>query len=264
MSGRRLSHDAMLVALAVSSLVPLGLMLVASLGRDWFFPALWPPTLSLESWRNAFHYGGRTAYALGTSLAIGLTTGVASAVIGWPLGRAIADTRGWSRHAGAAAAFLPVAAPPVAMAIGLHLSALSLGVAGTGVGVFLSHLVPASGYATLYYLGVFSLFDRRVEDEARTLGAGWRTVLWRVTMPMLRRQTADAFMLGFLVSWAQVATTLVIGGGRVRTLPLEVFAYLQAGQDRLAATGAILLVIPPLLMLGAVRFAVERAEATPL
>jgi ABC-type spermidine/putrescine transport system permease subunit II len=56
----------------------------------------------------------------------------------------------------------------------------------------------------------------------------------------------------------------VIGGGRVRTLPLEVFAYLQAGQDRYAATGALLLVIPAVLMLGAVRLTVERAEATPL
>jgi putative spermidine/putrescine transport system permease protein len=254
----------LLAALVISALAPLALLLLVSVGRDWFFPALWPPSVTLESWADVLSGGGRMAAALGTSLVLALSTGVAGAVVGWSIGRAMADLRGWARHLGAAAAFLPVAAPPVALATGLHLSASATGVAGTTGGVFLSHLIPAAGYAALYFLGVFSLFDRRIEDEARTLGAGPRTVLWRVTMPMMRRQLGEGFLLGFLVSWAQVATTLVIGGGRVRTLPLEVFAYLQAGQDRYATTGALLLVIPALLMLGAVRFAVERAEATPL
>ncbi len=261
---REYSRPVVLALLALSALAPLVLLLVASLGRDWFFPAVVPPSLSLESWGEAFRGGGRMAAALGTSLVLAVATGLASAALGWPIGRAIADLRGWPRHLGAAAAFLPVAAPPVAVATGLHLSALAIGVGGTMAGVLLSHLVPAAGYAALYFLGVFTLFDRRIEEEARTLGARPRTVLRRVTLPMLRRQAGEAFLLGFLVSWAQVATTLVIGGGRVRTLPLEVFAYLQAGQDRYAATGALLLVIPALLMLGAVRFAVQRAEATPL
>jgi putative spermidine/putrescine transport system permease protein len=264
MTERSLSRPAVLAALVLSALAPLGLLMVVSVGRDWFFPALWPPSLTLGSWGDALSGRGRLAAALGASLALAVSTGLAGAAVGWPIGRALADLRGWPRHLGAAAAFLPVAAPPVALATGLHVSALAVGVAGSMAGVFLSHLVPAAGYAALYFLGVFTLFDRRVEDEARTLGARPPTVLWRVTIPMMRRQLGEAFLLGFLVSWAQVATTLVIGGGRVRTLPLEVFAYLQAGQDRYAATGALLLVIPALLMLGAVRYAVERAEATPL
>jgi putative spermidine/putrescine transport system permease protein len=253
-----------LMVLVLSALVPLVLLLVGSVGRDWFFPLLWPASLSLESWTDAFSGSGRIASSLGTSLGLAVTTGLASTAIGWPIGRAMADLQGWPRHLAAAAAFLPVAAPPVALATGLHLSALNLNLAGTAGGVFLSHLVPAAGYAALYFLGVFTLFDRRIEDEARTLGARPRTVLWRVTLPMMQRQLGAAFLLGFLVSWAQVATTLVIGGGRVRTLPLEVFGYLQAGQDRYAAMGALLLVLPALMMLGAVRLAVERAEATPL
>ncbi|MEO7986778.1 MAG: ABC transporter permease subunit [Gemmatimonadales bacterium] len=263
MTGRLPARTVLLAALMLSALAPLGLLLVASLGRGWFFPALFPPSVTLESWGDAFR-GGRMAVALWTSLGLAVCTGLAGAAVGWPVGRALADLRGWPRHLGAAAAFLPVAVPPVALATGLQISALAVGVAGTPGGVFLSHLIPAAGYAALYFLGVFTLFDRRIEDEARTLGARPRTVLWRVTLPMMRREVGQAFLLGFLVSWAQVATTLVIGGGRVRTLPLEVFAYLQAGQDRYAATGALLLVIPALLMLGAVQFAVERAEATPL
>jgi putative spermidine/putrescine transport system permease protein len=75
---------------------------------------------------------------------------------------------------------------------------------------------------------------------------------------MLRRPIGEAFALGFLVSWSQVALTLLIGGGRVRTLPLELFGYLRSGQERYAATGALLLTVPPLVALAAARFAARR------
>lgn len=264
MIGERTARRALLPVLLLSALAPLLLLLLQSLSRGWFYPALWPPGFTTERWRAVWEGGGRLSAAFGTSLALAVLTGVAGVALGWPIGRALAELRGWWRHVGAGAAFLPVAAPPVALAAGLHLSMLRLGLAGTMPGVLLSHLIPAAGYTALYFLGVFTLFDRRIEEEARTLGAPPASVLWRVTVPMLWRQMGEAFLLGFLVSWAQVALTLIIGGGRVRTLPLEVFAYLQAGQDSFAATGALLLVIPPLLALGAVRFAVARAEAVPL
>ena len=61
-------------------------------------------------------------------------------------------------------------------------------------------LVPATGYLTLLFLGTFTLFDSRVEEEARTLGAtAWQT-WWRVTMPLLRPQIVAAVMVGFLIS----------------------------------------------------------------
>lgn len=254
----------LLVALGCSAVAPLAMLLLRSLGRAWFYPALWPTTMTVDSWLGVWQNGGRMAAAFGTSLGLAIATGALGAAFGWPIGRMLAGLRGWHRHVGAGAAFLPVAAPPIALATGLHLSILSLGLAGTAVGVLISHLVPAVGYVGLYFFGVFTVFDHRVHDEARTLGAAPRQVLWRVTLPMMRRQLADAFLLGFLVSWAQVALTLIVGGGRVRTLPIEVFAYLQAGQDRFASTGALLLVIPPLLALGAIHLAVARAEAVPL
>ena len=64
--------------------------------------------------------------------------------------------------------------------------------------------------------------------------------------------------IGFLVSWSQFALTLLVGGGAVRTLPLEVFAYVRAGEDRAAAVGALLLIVPPALALAALRWSVRR------
>jgi putative spermidine/putrescine transport system permease protein len=127
--------------------------------------------------------------------------------------------------------------------------------------VFLAHLIPALGYLTLVFLGVFTRWDRRLEESAATLGASsierWR----RVLVPLLRRPIAEALALGFLVSWAQVALTLLVGGGAVRTLPLDVLAMLQAGQDQRAAVGALALAIPALLVVAATRSAARNTAA---
>ncbi len=253
----------LLPLLAVSAVAPLGLLLLASVGRGWFAPALLPPSVTLESWREVLG-GGRLGAAFLSSLALALATGALSAAAGVLLGRALAGLNGWRRHLAAAAAFLPVAVPPIGLGVGLQVSVLALGLGGSFAGVLLCHLIPATGYVTLYFLSVFAVFDARVEEEARTLGATRFEVLRRITLPLLRRPLTEAFLLGFLVSWAQMALTLLIGGGRIRTLPLEVFAYLQAGQDRYAATGALLLIVPPLLTIGLVKLAAGRAEALPV
>lgn len=248
--------------LATSALVPLSVLIVRSIAREWFFPALLPARADLESWRTLLD-GGRIAGALGTSVGLAVTTGVLAAAAAFPIGRAMADLRGWRRGVAAGCAFLPVAVPPIALGAGLHISFLALGLAGTLGGVLVAHLVPALGYASLFFLGVFAAYDPRFEDEARALGASGTQVLRHVTLPLLRRPLVEAAALGALVSWAQLPLTLLIGGGAVRTLPVEVLAYVQAGQDRYAATGALLLVVPAIAILGAAALAARRTEVVP-
>jgi ABC-type molybdate transport system permease subunit len=52
-----------------------------------------------------------------------------------------------------------------------------------------------------------------------------------------------------------------VGGGAVRTLPLDVLAMLQSGQDQRAAAGALMLVIPALIVLSASRVAARNTSA---
>lgn len=264
MKGRpSLMRFLLLAALVASAVAPILLLAVVSLGRSWFWPALLPAELDAESWRRLMVGGGRLGRAGWNSAVLAVATGLVGTAVALPVGRALARLRGWRRHLGAAAAFLPVAAPPIAVGTGLQVSFLSLGLGGNLAGVLLSHLVPAVGYLALYFLGVFAVWDARVEDEARSLGATPAQVLVRVTLPMLRPALATAATLGFLVSWAQLPLTLLIGRGAVPTLPLEVMAYVQAGQDRFAATGALLLVIPPLLAMAAARVATRRVDVVP-
>lgn len=248
-----------LVATAIGPLVILGIWATSG---PWLFPALLPDTLTLAGLRAAG--AGALGPALAMSGMLAVATGIVGCALALPIGRALARLEGWRRHAAAAAAFLPVAAPPLALGTGLQVVALGAGLGGTASGVLLAHLVPTVGYLSLFFLGTFTLYDARAEAEARTLGATpWQT--WRrVTIPMLRRQIGEAVALGFLISWTQFALTLVVGGGAVRALPLEVFALVRAGQDRAAAIGALMLILPPLAALAGLRWAARRTAVAPL
>lgn len=251
------SRAVLLAALTVSAGTPFVVLGVTSAAGSWFFPAVWPASWTGDAWALL---AGSLGSATWASTAIATSTAALSCLVGWPTGRAIAALSGWRRHLAAALAFLPVAAPAIAVGIGAQYFFLRVGLAGTWAGVVLAHAIPASGLAALYFLSVFLTVDLRMEDEARSLGAGPWQVLARVTVPALRRQVAEAAALGFLVSWSQVPLTLLVGGGTVRTLPIQVFSYLHAGEERYAAAGALLLVVPPMLVLGAAVFATGRTE----
>ena len=79
----RLLRAALIGALALSALAPAAVLVLASLGRDWFFPALWPPRLTLESWASLLG-GGRLGAAALTSVVLATGTGVAACVVAMP------------------------------------------------------------------------------------------------------------------------------------------------------------------------------------
>ncbi|MEO8878876.1 MAG: ABC transporter permease subunit [Gemmatimonadaceae bacterium] len=250
--------------MTISGIGPLLLLVVWSASQEWFFPALTPQRWSVGGWQWLFQGGERIAVAARNSVLLGIADGVIGCAIAFPIGRAMSRLMGWRRYAAAAAVFSPVAAPPIALGIGLQYFLLRIGVGGTVVGVLLAHLVPTVGYLSLYFLSVFVAFDRRVEDEARTLGASFRQVLFRITLPMMRRQLMEAVAIGFLISWAQYALTLTVGGGAVHTLPLEVFSYMRAGNGNYAASAALVMIVPPLLALAAARYAAGRTVVSPV
>ncbi len=255
---RALPRVGLAVALAIGAILPLAFLVVLSVSAEWFYPALLPGQWTSANW-NFLGRGGAVIFSsLGTSAALALSAGFASSIAGLFAGREIARLQGWRRRFAVALAFLPVAVPPLALSIGLQYSLLRSGMGGRFIGVLFAHVVPALGYTTLFFAGIFAVFDWRVEDEARSLGANRFDVLRRVTLPLLRRPLVEAFALGFLVSWAQVPLTLLIGQGLVNTLPLELMSYVSAGQDHLAATAGVILTIPPLALLIVAGLAVRR------
>lgn len=115
--------------------------------------------------------------------------------------------------------------------------------------MILAHLIPTLPYMVLIMAAVFSRFDTAHEDQARSLGARPWQVWWHVTLPAIRPGLMTACLFAFLVSWSQYLLTLVIGGGRVQTLPLTLFSFASAGRNDVTGAIALIYILPGLLVL---------------
>ena len=143
----------------------------------------------------------------------------------------------------------PLVLPPFAVALGLDVLLLRLRVPSE-VGVVLLLTVAAVPYTTIVMRAAYAAHDRHYEEEARVLGAtAWQTVR-AVQLPMLAPALAGAAFLAFLAGWSDYVVTLLVGGGRLVTLPVLVASAASAtGNDAQVAVLALTSVLPPLMLL---------------
>jgi putative spermidine/putrescine transport system permease protein len=235
--------------LALWLILPLVPLAIWSFAHGWRFPALLPQDWSLKAWTAVLGPGSEVLESLGLTTGIALATTLIAAVVGVPAGRALGlhDFRGKGLVLLLLAA--PVIVPAIAVVPGLHGVFLRLGLTGTVSGVILAHLIPVIPYMVLIMASVFAGFDTVQEDQARSLGARPWAVWRHVTLPAILPGLLTGALFAFLVSWSQYLLTLAIGGGRVQTLPLSLYAYASAGRNDLAGAIAILYILPGLLIL---------------
>ena len=72
--------------------------------------------------------------------------------------------------------------------------------------------------------------DRRLEDAARTLGAGRWHCFWTITLPLAMPGLLAGLVLGFARSIGEFGATITFVAsipGQTETLPLAIFAALQ-------------------------------------
>lgn len=246
MKGGLALAGAFVAILALAPMVPLVLWSVA---RGWRFPALLPNAFSTDPWAHALSPVSGVPAGLAASALVAALAAVLSVAIGLPAARALALGRGGGRGWLAVLVLAPLVVPGIAVGLGLQAVFLHLGLTGTLAGVVLAHLVPTLPYAILMLAAVMAGFDTDIEAQARTLGATRWGAFRHVTLPLVLPGVLVAACLAFLVSWGQYLLTLLIGGGKVATLPLTLYSAVAAGRHDLAGAIALLAVIPCALVL---------------
>jgi putative spermidine/putrescine transport system permease protein len=237
---------ALLIVWLVLPLVPL---VIWSFARGWRFPSLLPNQWSLQAWEFALSARSGVLESLGVTLFIAVTATMLSILIGVPAGRALGLYRFRGKALVELVILAPVIVPGIAVALGLHAVFVTLGLTNTIGGVILVHLIPTLPYMTLVMAGIFAGYDLTHEQQARTLGASAVQVFWHVTLPAILPGIVVGGLFAFLVSWSQYVLTLLIGGGRVITLPLLLFSYASSGRNDIVGALAVLNILPGVLIL---------------
>lgn len=113
-------------------------------------------------------------------------------------------------------------------------------------GVVMAEAFVAMPFLVITVEGALRGIDTRYEQAARTLGAPPRTVLLRITLPLI----STSLIAGVVLAWARAlgefGATITFAGnfpGITQTLPLAVYSALEVSRDEAIALSLVLLAV---------------------
>ncbi len=141
---------------------------------------------------------------------------------------------------------LPLVMPPVATGlillkllgkygpVGSLLARFNLEVVFTWKGVVAALSVMSFPLLVRTARVAFEEVDPRLEQVARTLGAGCVRTFWAITLPLAARGIVAGMVLAFARALGEFGATILVAGnitGRTSTLSLSIFQLVQLGRD---------------------------------
>ena len=221
--------DAFSVGVYLFLLAPLVVVVLASFNSADFlsFPprgfslrwyrALWES----EVWADSFRLSVLvTAMVTPLSLAIGTLAAYALARYSFP-GKALVSTL----------IMAPLVMPQIILGIALLNYFSALGLINSLTGMVVGHLIVTLPYTVrLVSISMHNL-DPHLERAAQNLGATPLQTFWRVTLPLLRPGLVAGAIFAAIISFGELAVTLLIAGAKTTTLPLRIFNYTEYNFD---------------------------------
>jgi putative spermidine/putrescine transport system permease protein len=151
-----------------------------------------------------------------------------------------------------------VSAPIIVPGIIVGLALLRYLVIPTGIEImpalFLAHTALVLPYAVRVVTASLENLRTDIEEAAMLLGCTRWGAFRLAVLPNIRGGVLAAFILGFVTSFNQVPVSLFLSGPGVRTLPVDMIAYMEMNYDPSVAALASLLAFMSI----AIVFAAER------
>ena len=228
-----------LVLTAICILLPVAVIAVWSVIGRWPWPNLMPESWTLRTLEELFFGSAKLPQLLISSISLAAAVAGLATVISILTARATEfydfPGKGLIRFSG----MLPLLVPGTVFAMGIQLVMLKLGLADKIAGVVLVHLVCALPYCIAIMGDVTRAVGVRLEEQAQVLGASPMRAFFAVTLPALIPGILSSMSMGFILSYSQYFTTLMVGGGRAKTIALVLVPYIQSGDRALASAYSV-------------------------
>ena len=244
----RVLIGSLIVALYLFLLAPILVTAVMSFSNDAVLA--YPPSTCGGRWYLEVLENSDFRKAFRVSIVIALAVMSLSLLAGLPAAYAIVRYRFVGRSTLYALFTAPLLLPSIVLGVGVLLVFVRVHLTGTYTGLILGHLVVAFPYVLRILTTSFSGLPPDLEDAASTLGVAPWKVFYRVTLPLMVPGLIASMALAFLVSFDEVVISLFLVGPTLRTLPVEVFSYVNYRVDpQIAALSVILIAVSVLIVL---------------
>src|SRR5438067_7108407 len=246
---------------------PVALIILAAAGATFFVVPLLGLLLRTP-WASAWALltSSASMTALRLSLLASVSATAIAVLLGVPLAWIYARVTFPGRAVLRALTVLPMVLPPVVGGVALLLAFGRRGLIGgwladafgihlpfTTAGAILAETFVAMPFLVITVEAGLRAMDTRFEDAARTLGARRWTVLWRVTLPLVR----PSLLAGAVLCWARAlgefGASMTFAGnfpGRTQSMPRAFCRALSTTPQSAIVLSLVLLVVSLAVLIG--------------
>jgi putative spermidine/putrescine transport system permease protein len=169
------------------------------------------------------------------SVIVGLVATILALAAGVPSAYALTRYRFRTREALQSYFLSPLIFPRVALALGAYIAFLELGQAlgarslllGTPLALIIVHALLGLPIVIVIMSAAIVNIDPALEDAALDLGASPAHAFRRVVVPLIARAAVIAAVFAFIFSFDEVETTFFLAPISTRTLPVEMYIYME-------------------------------------
>lgn len=177
--------------------------------------------------------------------------GSCAAIGAWKLGARLA---GLARLL----ALAPLIIPTIVGALAFYRLYIDLGLLDTYLGVVIAHVMAATPFVFVSVGSALANFDPRLEQAARSMGAGPWQVLGRIVLPCVKPGIASGAIFAFIVSWDELVVLLFITTREVYLLPRAMWDGINENVDPTIAAVATLMILVTFIFLSIERILAQR------
>ncbi|WP_245680476.1 ABC transporter permease [Bacillus marinisedimentorum] len=239
---------AMLLVFFLVFVAPFLLLLIKSISFGWAWPQWKPDKIDFRAWHIIFT-DPDIVDSIKTTIIIGTAVVVLNFLLAIPAAGALSRYNFKGKTFIESVLLMPILIPVLAIAMGMHLTMIRLGLADRMAGVILIHLLPTLPYAIRMLKAGFDRLSIEWNEQAATLGAQKGAAFWTVTFPLLLPSIRSTALLVFVISLSQYVLTAIIGGGQVTTLPMIYYPYFNSADEAVIAGFSAVFALLPILFL---------------
>ncbi len=228
-------------------ILPFLYLVMLSFTDEYRFPQLIPVSFNCKGWGAALFNNTGIVHGLFISLVIGYCEAMAATLLGFFISRVIAYHK--RRNLLLFACYFPLALSPVILALLVNYYFIRIGLSGTIVGIICAQLLITLPFGVLLLNSFWNESIKSLEGISGTLGASSQQTLIKVLIPVARPQLIICFIQSFLISWFDYGLTTIIGAGRIKTLTLKVYQYINEADVYYAAISCCIIVLPIVILL---------------
>lgn len=166
--------------------------------------------------------------------AVAITLGTACAIGCWRLSRKLTEGIRLLMLA-------PMIVPPIVHALGMYRVWVRFGLIDTYAGLIIAHAMKGLPFVVISVSAALANFDPRLEQAARSLGAGPLAAVRLTILPNIWPGILAGGVFAFAISWDEIVVALFLTQRAVYTLPRKIWDGIQDNiSPSIAAIGVIL------------------------